>query len=274
MQPEQIQKISHNGLAYFTQGKKQNPPILFLHGFMGSSRDWLSIAGHFAESCFCLLPDLPGHGASTDIAENHYTMPACGKLIIALMDDLQIRTAHLVGYSMGARLAFYLAAFFPSRFRCIVLESASPGLHSAEEQKQRILQDESLAQKLESDKMEEFLDFWYELPLFATLQKHKLLHMLKKSRMQNQPAKLALSLRKMGTGSMPDLWPHLASIDKPVLLMTGEKDRKFCAINKAIAKQLPDCRHEIMTACGHNMHFENREMFIDLITSFFRENRR
>ncbi|MCX7006531.1 MAG: alpha/beta fold hydrolase, partial [Kiritimatiellaeota bacterium] len=43
-------------------GRHGAPPIHFLHGFLGSSADWLPVARELRTAWRCLLPDLPGHG--------------------------------------------------------------------------------------------------------------------------------------------------------------------------------------------------------------------
>ena len=195
-------------------------------------------------------------------------MPECGRCVIALLDELQIARADLIGYSMGGRLAFYLASHFGELFNHIVLESAAPGLRTVAERQARLKHDEQLAQKLELGDLRDFLEFWFELPLFANLQKHKLLDILKKSRLKNDPHKLALSLRQMGTGSMPNLWPLLDKIENPVLLLTGGLDEKFSGINRNVAQKLAHGRHKIMPNCGHNIHFEAEAFFSETIKNF------
>lgn len=261
-------QFSQENLAFVTLGDTRHPAIVFLHGFMGAGRDWMPLARQFSGNYFCILPDIPGHGNSTGMPQQAFAMPACAASIISLLDELQTPVAHLIGYSMGGRLAFYLACHFGERCDHLILESASPGLRTAAERRARIEHDEQLAQKLEIGDLRDFLDFWFELPLFANLQKHKLLDILKKSRLRNDPHQLALSLRKMGTGSMPNLWPLLQRIKNPVLLLTGGLDEKFCRINSAAVRQLAHGYHKIFPGCGHNMHFEAEALFLQTIKDF------
>lgn len=262
-------QFSPSGLAYFLIGNFQKPTILFLHGFMGSALDWLAIAQALSEDFCCLLIDLPGHGQSLNVAKQNYSMRECAALVIELLDKLQIDKTNLVGYSMGGRLGFYLTGHFPDRLRKIVLESASPGLQSESEQKERRLHDAKLADKLISMGMEAFLEFWYDLPLFATLKSHSDLEKLKAHRKDNSPEKLAMSLARMGTGNMPNLWPKLRNIPNPVLLITGARDDKFCRLNALVQSQIPNSQHKIIQQCGHNVHFEKSKIYTEIIQNFF-----
>ncbi|KAA3613298.1 MAG: 2-succinyl-6-hydroxy-2,4-cyclohexadiene-1-carboxylate synthase [Calditrichaeota bacterium] len=262
---------SQSGLSYFLFGNRRNPVIIFLHGFLGSARDWFSVAEILSKNYCCLLVDLPGHGESRDLPKSGYTMPVCAENIIHLLKELRIHTTHLVGYSMGGRLGFYLAAHYQKFFDKIVLESASPGLQTDAEKQQRIKQDAEIAQKLESLPFQDFLDYWYTLPLFGSLRKHERLGHLKKVRQTVYTEGLIFSLRKMGTGVMPNLWPELHNITNPVLLLTGDLDKKFENINREINEKLPDGRHQIIRAAGHNLHFEQQKIFIEILISFFKK---
>lgn len=70
----------------------------------------------------------------------------------------------LAGYSMGGRIALYLALRFPNLFRKTVIISASPGLKTEEERQTRKESDERLALNIEEN-FESFLREWYSQPL-------------------------------------------------------------------------------------------------------------
>ena len=85
--------------------------------------------------------------------------------LLRRLDVLGIETCRLVGYSMGGRLALYLALEFPDRFGSVVLESASPGLDAARAIERRV-DDERLACRLEElggdvEAFRDFLEQWY-----------------------------------------------------------------------------------------------------------------
>jgi len=119
------------------RGRQQEPAVLFLHGFMGSSADWTGVTAALADACHSLAVDLPGHGASTGLADAFYTMEGAAKALLDLLDGRGIERCAVVGYSMGGRLALYFAMRFPERCRALFLESASPGLATAQERTAR-----------------------------------------------------------------------------------------------------------------------------------------
>ena len=121
-------------IAYEFKGNKNGPVILFIHGFLGSRKDWYDIIPYFKDQYHCLLIDLPAHGESkSSLDQRLYSFDHLALSIVKLLDKLKIKKCYLVGYSMGGRLALYLAIYFFERFYRVVLESASPGLDIEEE---------------------------------------------------------------------------------------------------------------------------------------------
>lgn len=97
----------------------QNNIIVFMHGFLGSSNDWIDIMKVISGSARCISLDIPGHGGSQ--ITNHGVRDSCLSMeIIAdflhkLIDRVTPHKVTLVGYSMGARIALYMALKFVSK---------------------------------------------------------------------------------------------------------------------------------------------------------------
>ncbi len=254
-------------LRYLLQGERENPYIVFLHGFMGQARDWRRVTAALQERYCCVSIDLPGHGDSTALAEDAYTMPGAAAAVVRTLDQLGIKEAALVGYSMGGRLALYLAVHYPARFPRVILESASPGLRTEAERRQRRAHDNALAGRLESSTLEDFLAEWYAQPMFDTLRQHANFLDIQALRLRNHTHELARSLRCMGTGSQPSLWDELQHIKMPLFLLTGELDDKFRAIAADMAGRCPRARVHIIAGAGHNIHFEKTSEFIAVLST-------
>src|SRR5215218_1623916 len=160
--------MPHN-LNYEVSGDCLSPAVLFLHGFMGSSADWREVMAALGDRTFRIAMDLPGHGASLELAPDTYTVEGAARAVIRTLDGLEVVRPVVAGYSMGGRLALYLALRYPERCAGLFLESASPGLESAGERAARRAADESKAGRLESGDFDEFLQDWYRQQLFAPL---------------------------------------------------------------------------------------------------------
>jgi 2-succinyl-6-hydroxy-2,4-cyclohexadiene-1-carboxylate synthase len=252
---------------YVSQGDRELPVVLFLHGFLGSSADFAATIDHLSKHFCCLAVDLPGHGKTVvDREDELYTMPQAANAIVTWLDALQISRCFLVGYSMGGRLALYLALHFPQRFPKVVLASASPGLKTSAEREARLRHDDELAERLEAD-FPAFLSYWYSQPLFHALRHHPAFWQVQEQRSRNRPEALAKALRAFSTGRQPSLWSLLPQ-SQPLLLLVGENDRKFCTINQVMAARCPTIQLEIIAGCGHVIHVEKIEAFTTAVNAF------
>jgi pimeloyl-ACP methyl ester carboxylesterase len=111
-------------LAYVELGDSSGVPVLLLHGFTDSARSWSLIAPHLAADFRLIAPDLRGHGQS-DKPEGCYTIPEMAYDIRLLIQELGLAPVHVVGHSLGGRLAQALAERWPQVVRRIVLISTS-----------------------------------------------------------------------------------------------------------------------------------------------------
>ncbi|PLS86480.1 MAG: 2-succinyl-6-hydroxy-2,4-cyclohexadiene-1-carboxylate synthase [Actinobacteria bacterium] len=256
-------------LNYVSYGKPRSPVVLFLHGFMGSSDDWQGVTASIEDRAFALTVDLPGHGASLGLPPEAYTIEGAARAVIGVLDDVGAERATIVGYSMGGRLALYLALRYPKRCAGLFLESASPGLRSEEERSLRRAADEEKARRLEYEDFEAFLWDWYRQPLFASLARdEELLRRTVEARLRNDPAELARSLRGMGTGAQPSLWEELAGLRVSALAVAGELDEKFVGISRRMAESAPLVRTAIIPGTGHSVHAEAPERYVRLLREF------
>ncbi len=261
-------------LAYRTIGDETHPAIMFLHGFMGRGDDWETTALQFADDYFCIVPDLPGHGdtqLSTDPGE--YSMSATAQSVVDVLTRLGIDRATLVGYSMGGRIALYVALEYPERANGLVLESASPGLSTERERADRIEIDEGRAFRLASDGIDRFVDEWYEMQLFESLKNHPdALAVIKEKRKQNSVDGLSRCLRGVGTGAQPSLWQRLSECTMPALLLCGEYDEKFIEINRAMSESMDHSKLRIVSGAGHLVHVEQPSDYCGAVSDFVGEN--
>ena len=152
-------------------GPSKAPPLFFLHGFLGSAREWEETMAFFKSRYHCMAVDLPGHGAAPRTwAPDAYTLDGAGQAIMEVLQKAKIGKCTLIGYSMGGRLALHLALRYPECFSGLVLESVSPGIEEPRERAQRRARDESWALQLERN-FESFLASWYQQPLFDSLHR-------------------------------------------------------------------------------------------------------
>jgi len=263
------------GLRYTATGPADAPPLLLLHGFMGSAAEWSEVSEALSNEYRLFIPDLPGHGASTNLPyPDTYTMPGAARALLSLLDAENVDRCAVAGYSMGGRLALYLALRHPQRVECLLLESASPGLATEEERAARRAADEGLARRLETEDLRDFVEDWYRQPLFAHLARdEELLRRTIESRLHNDPRELARSLRAMGAGSQPSLWEELPGLSVLTLAVAGEEDEKFVKIAQAMQHRSANVRTVVVPGAGHSVHFEDTEAHIHLLKDHLKYSR-
>ncbi len=112
-------------------GPRDAPAVVMLHGFGASLHTWEAWAQALSATHRVIRLDLPGSGLSEPDSANDYTDARSLQLVLALMDQLGVSRASIVGHSIGGRIAWTLAARHPERTERLVLVApdgfASPG---------------------------------------------------------------------------------------------------------------------------------------------------
>lgn len=107
-----------------TYGEVNNCPIIILHGFLASSRNWRTVAKRLAENHYVCVLDMRNHGASPHAEQMDY--PLMAHDIICFMDKLGVEQAHLLGHSMGGKIAMWIALSYPHRVNRLMVADIAP----------------------------------------------------------------------------------------------------------------------------------------------------
>lgn len=251
-----------------TQGSNSLPIVVLLHGFTGTSSTWTEISALFKDKYKVVAVDLTGHGKTTIPSDpSRYSMAEQVADLETLFTEMNLAHFTLVGYSMGGRIALAYTHRYPDRVTSLILESASPGLKTEVERNDRKKADALLASRIKRDGISAFVKFWEEIPLFASQKKMSTAKQaeIRKERLGQNTAGLANSLLGIGTGSQPSYWEELPSIQVPVLLITGEIDRKFVFIAREMNEILPMANHMTIKDIGHAIHVEKPTLFATMV---------
>jgi len=114
---------------FFSLGKgdPNDPPVLLIHGLLGAARNLYRLVQETAKSGFhAVAHDQRGHGHSPWSPDGRYTIPDLARDVIAIMDSKGIPSAHLVGHSLGGRVALATAALEPTRVKSIGMLDVGP----------------------------------------------------------------------------------------------------------------------------------------------------
>ena len=253
-------------LSYFVEG--EGPPITLLHGFTQSGRSWREVMSKMPAGWKWIVPDLRGHGETQTRQGSPCSMDACMEDLLALWDDLGVERTHLAGYSMGGRLALHVAARRPDRVLSLLTIGAHAGLEE-DAREGRLRGDEGLAERIEKEGIEAFVDYWGALPLFAGLQRRgpSYVAQVRAERLQNHVAGLACSLRDMGAGAMEPVWNELGQVTFPCTFVAGQQDHGYVASARRLAATVRNGKFEIVPRAGHAVHQERPDAFARLLAS-------
>ncbi len=121
---EHLRWMRHGGRRVNVLDIGEGPAVVFLHGLAGCWQNWLETIPDLARDHRVVAIDLPGFGFSEMPAEP-ISIPGYSRLVVALLDELGIDAATLVGNSMGGFVACDTAIRFPARVQRLVLVAAA-----------------------------------------------------------------------------------------------------------------------------------------------------
>ncbi|WP_436514509.1 alpha/beta fold hydrolase [Ekhidna sp. To15] len=109
-------------LNFRTLGSGQ--PLIIMHGVFGSSDNWQTLGKVFSEQFKVYLLDLRNHGNSPHNDEFNYEVMV--QDVVELMDDEGLSKAHILGHSMGGKVAMHLATLHPNRVDKLIVVDIAP----------------------------------------------------------------------------------------------------------------------------------------------------
>jgi pimeloyl-ACP methyl ester carboxylesterase len=118
-------RLSVNGFEMYYQIIGEGEPLLILHGFTGSGDELVSLFADLGDKFKLIIPDLRGHGRSTNPSKQ-FTFKQAALDTIALLEHLQITQCKAIGFSGGGCTLLQMAYMCPSLLTSMVLVSAVP----------------------------------------------------------------------------------------------------------------------------------------------------
>jgi len=274
MAPRTVRLHGH-GLSYVDNGS--GPVVLFIHGILGSQRQWARLVDEVDDYHRVVVPDLFGHGES-DKPLGDYSLSAHAATMRDLLDHLGIERVTLVGHSLGGGIAMQFFYLFPERVERLVLVSSGglgrevnlvlrsatlPGaaqVLSVLASAPVVSQVEALAHgasKLGWRPGSDLSAIWRG---FSSLGDRG-----------SRSAFLATTRAVIDIGGQTiSAHDHLeGALPIPTLIVWGSKDRMIpLAHALSVQSALPDCRVEVFDGAGHFPHLDDPNRFARVLRDF------
>ena len=260
-------------LYYLDSDRQHTETIVFLHGFTGSSHDFLPLPNAILSNYRCLIPDLPGHG-QTQVLEDirAFQTDAQVALVEQWLRSLGQSQFHLFGYSMGGRLGLQFAVKNSLQLQSLILVSTTAGIKEEAIRKQRAQADVQLAQKILSSDPIAFLTQWLSQPLFQGIAERgaDFIAQEVERRLPIQRSGLACSLKYFSTGIMPSVWHQLTDIKAPTLVIAGSLDQKYLTLASELVTSMPNANLKILKT-SHTPLIESPDLLWKHVNNFIQQ---
>lgn len=275
---EKAGDITAHGVRTFYLEAGAGDPVILLHGLGGTNASMLPTLWNLARGHRVIAPDLPGFGDSAKPLRS-YDAKFFARWLTALLDELGIERASIVGNSMGGRIAIEAALCSPERIDRLVLLAPSPAFIKKRQfvDLVRVLRPELALIPLPLlrhkhvvgglkrlfSRPERLADSWHAAAANEFLRVFK----TPRGRIAFFSAARQIYLEEPRGDN--GFWDRLCGLEAPTLFVWGEKDRLVPArFSKHVERALPHSTSVVLEDCGHVPQFELPDEVNRLVREF------
>jgi len=258
-------------LAQVPLGDPNGQPVVLIHGYTDSARDWVPLVPYLSPHLRLIIVDIRGHGRSSK-PECCYTRFDFAYDIKLLLDALGVAQADFVGHSLGSIIAQTLAEYWPERTRKVVLISSTAGPRPGEASRKLAFDYAAQIRELKEpiDPDSPFMMAWWSSPTPVDAD------FMRRQRADSAAIPLRVWLAVLDQGLEPmlvagELQKSLARLTAPALLIWGSKDPIMDEAARAtLLEGLPQAQAKILDGLGHNPFWEDPRRCAEVINAFLR----
>ncbi len=268
--------VGRHRVSSLTMG--QGPDVLLLHGLGGTRASLFETAAAFSQSYRVHVPDLPGFGSSNKPARGTYNARWFAEIMLGLMDAQGARHAHVVGNSMGGRVAIEMAMIAPDRVRALgLLCPAVAWVKRDFHPLVRLLRPEFGLLPHGFSRAAVASQFWsmfYDRdlidPAVGDLMVDEFRRIYQTAGARYAFLSSARNIYLEAPYGRHGFYPRLAELEPPALFIWGGHDRLIPAgFSRHVAKWLPAAEQVTLEHCGHVPQVELPEQTNELLIRFF-----
>jgi 3-oxoadipate enol-lactonase len=233
------------------------PLVVFLHGIGGNRHHWRHQLPVFATRFKAAAWDARGYGDSDDYA-GALDFASFTQDLLRVLDHFKAAKAHLVGLSMGGRIARNFALRHPERVARLVLANTTPGFDALTPEQVRKFVEERRARSPETIK--------------ALISRHARAgayeELLESFKALRQPS----YLKTLEASVTQDRAAAIERIRAPTLVVTSDEDKVYPpSIARNMAKRIPGARLAVISGAGHLSNLEQPGQFNQVVLRFLSE---
>jgi 3-oxoadipate enol-lactonase len=260
-----VSKIRANDINLFYEVKGEGQPLVFIHGLGSSTRDWEFQVPEFSGAYQVITYDLRGHGQS-DKAPGPYSIPLFASDIASLLKALGVKSAHVVGISLGGCVALQLAIDFPELVKSLVIVNSGPiGVGTTLDAKQEIERRVAIVQQQGMRAMGQVLS----QRLFPKADNASLRQTFVERWAENDPRAYIDALLAMVGWDVTD---KLGSIQCPTLVVSADQDYSPVSMKEAYVKLMPSAQLLVILDARHATPIEQPQKFNAALRQFLQSS--
>lgn len=253
-----------NDISVYEHGAKENPAIIFVHGFPMNSQMWNHQVKALQETHYCITYDLRGLGNSLP-GDGQFTMESFVDDFFSILDELDIQKVTACGLSMGGYLILRAFERAPERFEKLILCDTRS---EADDNKAKIARSNNIKKVLTGGSVafvESFIPTCVYTPNIEKLG-NEFTSLFIQWQQNSTPGIRGCLLAIL---TRTDTTHVLAEINIPALLICGEHDAITPSAGmKKMASQISDTELVLVPEAGHISPLENPEFVNKHILSF------
>ena len=257
--------LSIDGHDTYYERRGSGEPILLIQGLGGNVLHWGDgfLDGLLDGGFELILYDNRGAGRSGAI-EGECSIATLAGDAAALLDELGVESAHVVGISMGGMVAQELALAHPERVRTLTLGCSYPGGAEAKMTEQEVVG--QLAEAVMSGDNERAVRAGFEVMLAPEFAADPANYEVYAKIAEQYPAPIATLMAQLSAIIGHDTSERLAQIDVPTLVVHGTADRLLESVNgELLARLIPGARLELLDGAGHMFFWEQPQRSAQLV---------
>jgi pimeloyl-[acyl-carrier protein] methyl ester esterase len=247
-------------------------PLVLIHGWGGSALLW-RFQRELAEDFRLIIPDLRGHGDSSGSAES-FALEDLVRDVIALFEKLNLADAVLAGWSLGSQAAMASFPMLRKRLSGLVLVGATARFTTTEGYPHGLPADEirGMGLRLKRGYERTMGDFFRSMFAEGELSPEMEDRIAREITAYGRLPEPSVARAGLSVLASADLREMLPEIDRPVLLIHGDKD-EICPPEAAryLAKRLPKARLLEFAGAGHALPLSRPVEFNAHIREFLQE---